>query len=154
MVDFLLIFTISLVGALTTILIKMGTTIKYEEIDINLDENRDEWNGIVKISGLPMTPTITIDEEIWAPNRDFRNPEELANRLKEVEKAGGLDPIKKEEEFQVLLNGLKNLGVGMRNLQNQINQLNMKLNPQPQNLQPKNPPQESVKTPIKETTKS
>ena len=34
MVDFLLIFTISLVGALTTILIKMGTTIKYEEIDI------------------------------------------------------------------------------------------------------------------------
>jgi hypothetical protein len=42
----------------------------------------------------------------------------------------------------------------MRNLQNQINQLNMKLNPQPQNLQPKNPPQESVKTPIKETTKS
>jgi len=34
MVDFLLIFTISLIGALTTILIKMGTTIKYEEIDI------------------------------------------------------------------------------------------------------------------------
>ena len=128
--------------------------VKYEEIDINLEENRDEWNGIVKISGLPMTPTITIDEEIWAPNRDFRNPEELANRLKEVEKAGGLDPIKKEEEFQVLLNGLKNLGVGMRNLQNQINQLNMKLNPQPQNPKPQNPPQEPVKTPIKETTKS
>ena len=29
-----------------------------------------------------MTPTIIMQEEIWLPNRDFRTPEELVNRVK------------------------------------------------------------------------
>ena len=103
--------------------------ISYESIDISLEENRVGWNSVIKVSGLPMTPTITIGKEIWAPNRDFRSPEELANRLKEVQKIGGIEPITKEEEFYVLLNGMKNLGIGMRSLQTQITQLQTKLTP-------------------------
>ena len=87
-----------------------------------------------------MTPTITIGKEIWAPNRDFRNPEELVNRIKEAQKSG-IDQITDEEQFYVLLNGMKNLGIGMRNLQTQVNQLNMKLNPQPPTPTPPFPTQ-------------
>ena len=106
--------------------------INYDEIDISLEENKEEWNKMVRISGLPMTPTIFVDNEIWAPNRDFRSPEELATRLQEIEKMGGLIPVSKEEQFDVLMNNMKNLAVGMRNLQTQLHQMSAKLNPPPQ----------------------
>ena len=38
MVDFMLIFSSCLIAGLTSILIKMGTTIKYEDIDIKLNK--------------------------------------------------------------------------------------------------------------------
>ena len=120
--------------------------ISYESVDISLEENRVSWNSVVKVSGLPMTPTITMGKEIWAPNRDFRSPEELANRLKEVQKTGGIEPITKEEEFYVLLNGMKNLGIGMRSLQTQITQLQTKLSPPTQSPPTQSPPTQSPPT--------
>ena len=54
--------------------------ITYEEIITS--ENFTEWNDLLRITGLAVTPTIVFQEEVWLPNRDFRTPEELVARVK------------------------------------------------------------------------
>tara|TARA_B110000211_G_C13567184_1_gene330392 strand:+ start:58 stop:453 length:396 start_codon:yes stop_codon:yes gene_type:complete len=41
------------------------------------DNNRDEWNDIVFLTGIPSVPTIFHSEEYLVPGRDFRSAEHL-----------------------------------------------------------------------------
>ncbi|HAI41977.1 MAG TPA: hypothetical protein DCM40_29585, partial [Maribacter sp.] len=61
-----------------------NANVKYEEI--NASENQTEWNELVRITGIGITPTILMQEEVWIPNRDFRTPEELIQRIQHFEK--------------------------------------------------------------------
>ena len=45
----------------------------------------EEWNELIRITGIGMTPTIVMQNEVWLPNRDFRTPEELVGRIKHFE---------------------------------------------------------------------
>ena len=57
--------------------------IKFEEVIAS--ENQEEWNELIRITGIGMTPTIIMQNEVWLPNRDFRTAEELIERVKHFE---------------------------------------------------------------------
>ena len=117
--------------------------IEYEEIITS--ENVEEWNELVRVTGIGMTPTIVFQEEIWLPNRDFRTPEELINRIKHFVD-NPMRSLKFEERIDQLHNSVKNLTL----LLNQMNQTIQRTNtqvagtPQPQTQQhiPQQEPQQ------------
>ena len=51
------------------------SSIKFIEIDII--EYKDVWNSVTKLTNIPTTPTIEINNEFLLPGRDFFNPENL-----------------------------------------------------------------------------
>ena len=53
--------------------------IKFEE-KINA-EHQDEWNNIVYLTKMAMTPTVYYKNNYFVPNRDFGNPQGLINLL-------------------------------------------------------------------------
>ena len=97
--------------------------IEYEEIITS--ENQEEWNELIRITGLGMTPTIVFQNEVWLPNRDFRTPEELVARLNHF-KENPMRPLQIEERIEQINNAVKNLAL----LLNQMNQTIQKINSQ------------------------
>tara|TARA_R110000744_G_scaffold169345_3_gene287211 strand:+ start:16 stop:450 length:435 start_codon:yes stop_codon:yes gene_type:complete len=89
--------------------------LEYEEIITS--EHIGEWNEIIRVTGLGMTPTIVYQEETWMPNRDFRTAEELIARVKHFQE----HPMKRlstEERMDQINNAIKNITL----LLNQTNQ--------------------------------
>ena len=89
--------------------------LKYEEVIAS--ENQEEWNEIIRITGIGMTPTIIMQNEVWLPNRDFRTAEELIERVKHFE-ANPMTTLTMEEKVDQLHNSVKNISL----LINQMNQ--------------------------------
>jgi glutaredoxin len=89
--------------------------IKYEEVVAS--ENQEEWNELVRITGIGMTPTIVMQNEVWLPNRDFRTAEELIERIKHFEE-NPMSVLTMEEKVDQLHNSVKNISL----LINQMNQ--------------------------------
>ena len=50
-------------------------------VEKDIDKNRPEWEGVMKITGLPKTPTIFFNKNYLIPMRDFRNPDQLIKIL-------------------------------------------------------------------------
>ena len=71
--------------------------IKFEVRLIN--EFQDEWNKIVGLTNLPTTPTIYYKENYFIANRDFANPNNLINILKNY----------KQSEFKTSIQALENV---------------------------------------------
>ena len=46
-----------------------------------------EWQDVVNLTGLPTTPTIKYKEECFVPGRDFQNPDNLINIIKNYKKS-------------------------------------------------------------------
>jgi len=58
--------------------------IKFEEkITINFQE---EFQDIVNLTGLATTPTIKYEDNYFVPGRDYQNPQQLINILKNFKK--------------------------------------------------------------------
>ena len=115
--------------------------IEFKELE--LDDNRDEWNKVTRVVGMGMTPTIKFGNEVWVPGRDFRGPEELIKRI-EYYNDYPLEDATDEEKMEIVINATKNLGMSIQqinrtlgNIQNSLNKL----------LQP---PKEEVKEQVKE----
>ena len=89
--------------------------IKYEEVVSS--ENPEEWNELVRITGIGMTPTIIMQNEVWLPNRDFRTAEELIERIKHFEE-NPMTTLTLEEKVDQMHNSVKNISL----LINQMNQ--------------------------------
>jgi len=102
--------------------------LEYEEIIAQ--DNQEEWNEIIRITGIGMTPTIIMQEEIWLPNRDFRTPEELIERIKHF-KDNPMKTLKFEERIDQLHNTVKNLTLLLNQMNQTINQMNTKIPAQP-----------------------
>ena len=86
--------------------------IEHTQIDISLNENREEWNLVTRASGLGLTPTITFNDQIWAPSRDFQDEKSLVQRLKYF-LDNPLDAPSDEDKFQIMLNATKNLAMSL-----------------------------------------
>jgi glutaredoxin len=89
--------------------------LKYEEVVAS--ENQNEWNELIRITGIGMTPTIIMQNEVWLPNRDFRTAEELIERVKHFEESP-MTTLTLEEKVDQLHNSVKNISL----LINQMNQ--------------------------------
>jgi len=89
--------------------------ISFEEIITS--ENIGDWNEIIRVTGIGMTPTIVCQEETWLPNRDFRTSEELIARINHFKE----NPMKRlsiDEKIEQVNNAGKNITL----LLNQTNQ--------------------------------
>ena len=53
--------------------------IKFENKFTN--ENEEEWQKIVNLTGMPTVPTIKYGDDFLVPQRDFGNPQNLINIL-------------------------------------------------------------------------
>ena len=80
--------------------------VQFEEIIAS--ENEEEWNEITRIAGIGMTPAIIFQNEIWLPNRDFRTPEELVQRVEHFT-ANPMRHLSLEERLDQMHNTVKNL---------------------------------------------
>ena len=94
--------------------------ITYDEIIIA--EKQDEWNELVRITGVGITPTIVMQEEVWVPNRDFRNPEELVTRIKHFVQ-NPMAPLRFEERLDQINNNVKNLTLILNQMQQVLQQI-------------------------------
>ena len=59
--------------------------IKYTEKD--KEKFNHEWYRVVELTGIPVFPTINIDNEYLVPNRDFQNQQQLLNIIEYISKA-------------------------------------------------------------------
>ena len=59
--------------------------IEFEE-KIN-SENQDEWDKVVSLTKMPTTPTIYYKNNYFIPQRDFNNPQNLIELLKNFKKS-------------------------------------------------------------------
>ena len=129
-----------------------GAQIDYTEVITN--ENFEEWNDLLRITGLAVTPTIVFQEEIWLPNRDFRTPEELVARIKHFID-NPMPVLKLEDKVDQLHNSVKNLALLLNQMSQTLSQVNQQTagtpnivnnpqghNPQPSPQQPPQPPQQ------------
>ena len=94
--------------------------IEYEEIITS--ENTEEWNEIIRVTGLGMTPTIILQDEIWLPNRDFRTPEELVARVKHFTD-NPMKPLHLEQRVEQVHNAVKNLTLLLTQMQQTIQRI-------------------------------
>jgi len=116
--------------------------LEYEEIIAQ--DNQEEWNEIIRITGIGMTPTIIMQEEIWLPNRDFRTPEELIERIKHFIDTP-MKTLKFEERINQLHNTVKNQTLLLNQMNQTINQMNGKIPAQPPINTGQSKPQETPK---------
>ena len=69
-------------------------------------EFKDEWQGIIDLTGMPTLPTIHYKNNYFVPNRDFGNVEGLVNLLENF----------KESEFsesKIVLERMKSLNTNI-----------------------------------------
>ena len=96
--------------------------IKFEEIDTSSPEASEEWNELVRIIGIGMTPTVILQEETLLPNRDFRTAEDLIGRIKHFTD----NPMKRlsvDEKLEQMHNSVKNLTLLLNQIARQMTEL-------------------------------
>ena len=101
----------------------IAAEIKFEEIDTT--KAGEEWNELVRITGIGMTPTIILQEETLLPNRDFRTAEDLVGRIKHFTD----NPMKRlsiDEKLEQMHNSVKNLTLLLNQIARQMTELTTK----------------------------
>ncbi len=58
--------------------------VKYEEIDVDLPENEDEWNKLHEITKSDMVPIVLVEKQILIPNVSFKTIRECADITKKI----------------------------------------------------------------------
>ena len=51
-----------------------------------VNEWQEDWDKIINLTNAPATPTIYYKDSYFVPNRDFANPQQLINILKNFKK--------------------------------------------------------------------
>jgi len=83
--------------------------IKYTERD--KEKFNQEWYRVVELTGIPVFPTININNEYLVPNRDFQNQQQLLNIIKYL-----ISDDYKEKDIQIRIHEkLKTINYNMGN---------------------------------------
>ena len=101
-----------------------------EYTEIITSDNVEEWNNLIRITGLGMTPTIVYQEETWMPNRDFRTAEELVARIKHFEQYP-MTRLSLEDKVEQVNNAVKNITLLLNQMNQQIQGMQQKLSTTP-----------------------
>jgi|TARA_R110000787_G_scaffold106351_3_gene214017 glutaredoxin len=115
-----------------------STDIVYEEVVAS--ENTEEWNELTRLVGIGMTPTIVFQDEVWLPNRDFRTPDELVQRIKHFREYP-MRNLRLEERIDQAYNAIKNLTLLLNQMTQTIQTINSNITPKPQPTPNTAPPQ-------------
>ena len=91
--------------------------IKYTEKD--KEKFNQEWYRVVELTGIPVFPTINIDNEYLVPNRDFQNQQQLLNIIEYL-----ISDDYKEENIQIRIHEkLKTINYNMGSQFTHINKV-------------------------------
>ena len=93
--------------------------------NILTSNNKDDWNDIAALTGMPSVPTIFNGEEYLVPGRDFRSAEHLVEVVKS-HKATSFSAEKRTIEMLKTLN--YNIGVAFGRTNQLLSQIETKLN--------------------------
>ena len=58
--------------------------IKYETLDVSLDENEEEFDKLMELSGCDSVPMVTVGINLLAPDVNFSTIEQAANLVKYI----------------------------------------------------------------------
>ena len=97
--------------------------IKFEEK--NVRKNEESWQETISLTGMPTLPTIFYDDEYLVPGRDYQNPEQLINILKNFKSSSHSDARKTLERMKTLNFNMHSAFVKidqlLRQIENKIN---------------------------------
>tara|TARA_R100001463_G_scaffold32370_1_gene72633 strand:+ start:390 stop:791 length:402 start_codon:yes stop_codon:yes gene_type:complete len=85
----------------------------------------EEWQEVVNLTGLAMTPTTNYGNEYFIPARDYQNPQQLINLLQTFKKSKHSDSKRTLERMKTL-NYHTNMAFGkldqlLRRIENKLN---------------------------------
>lgn len=58
--------------------------VEYQEIDVNLPENEQEWNKLHEVTKSDMVPIVLVERQILVPNVSFKTIRECADITKKI----------------------------------------------------------------------
>ena len=77
--------------------------VKFTEKEIS--EHNGEWNEVSRLTGLPTTPTIKFNSNYYIPGRDFQNPDQIVDYIKDWDvknESDQFNDVKLLEAFKTL----------------------------------------------------
>lgn len=96
---------------------------KKENIEFNerlINEQAFEWQEVIDLTGTPTVPTIVYEEQYFVPGRDFANPEQLINILKNFKASTKDINVRTFEQIKTLKFNIHKAFVRMDQLLRQI----------------------------------
>ena len=79
-------------------------------------EWKNEWHEINSLTGMPVTPTVCYEDSYFIPSRDFGNPQQLINILKNFKKS-------EFSESRQIFEKIKTLNYGINTAFGRLDQL-------------------------------
>lgn len=58
--------------------------VEYQEIDVNLTENEQEWDKLHEVTKSDMVPIVLVEKQILVPNVSFKTIRECADITKKI----------------------------------------------------------------------
>ena len=74
--------------------------IEYVEKDIK--EHEDDWNKLVRLTNMPITPGVIVGDNYLFPSRDFPNPDILVKILENIKNVDGSYSLQTLERIKTL----------------------------------------------------
>ena len=90
-----------------------------------VDKHEEEWKNVSYLTGLPTLPTINFENNYFIPGRDFGNPENLVNVLREYKPMPFSDTLLTLERLKSLN---FNVNMAFGKLDHLLRQIEQKLN--------------------------
>ena len=89
------------------------------------NENEEEWQKIVNLTGMPTVPTIKYGDDFLVPQRDFGNPQNLINILNNE---SGSEYSYSRRTFEKMKTLNSNINMAFNRLDQLLRQIETKLN--------------------------
>ena len=89
------------------------------------NENEEEWQKIVNLTGMPTVPTIKYGDDFLVPQRDFGNPQNLINILNNE---SGSEYSYSRRTFEKMKTLNSNINMAFNRLDQLLKQIETKLN--------------------------
>ena len=122
--DKIIIYTAATCGYCKTVKDELTkNNIEFEERLTN--EWEKEWNDLAILTGIAMTPTVCYEDSYFIPARDFGNPQQLINILKNFKKSEFSESRQVFEKIKTLNS---NINTAFGRLDQLLRQVEQKIN--------------------------
>ena len=91
----------------------------------NNSKNKEAWEKVVELTGIPTVPTIEINENYFVPGRDYQSPDQLVEKLKNFKKCSYTETKQTFERIKTLN---FNMSQAFRRLDQLLRKIETKIN--------------------------